>query len=296
MGYENREFDRYEPASTALEYIDNMAKAVLGNTAPNKAYTVRDVELDNDGRLTVIERDSSTPLTPDIKYREIKSRQPIPIIDAGDPPGIYGQRAAHLMVSRWLDNDLYSEYRSQIYEPTDTFRPLMNEGIAAGELHFFVPRTVTSEERDRYHPENHQHLTGFALYDFYLEEGELGRAIHYVVPDFRKLFAARREEFCKTVIAYDHDPQQWARDRNIDLCNPNTSDQILFYEIEKAMTLSVVREQSLAEAAFEYLAEESVMCSQEMTSMSHAHPYKEEQWELPRSLLADFIQRITDQA
>lgn len=289
MSYEDREFGT---VSTPLGYIDETVCQLLATAEPNNRYAVRDVELNEAGQPVVIERNTPIPLSPHIQYREIKDRLPLQIIGAVDPPRICEERQAHLKIARWFNPDLHEEYRDQIFEPVPKFRGLLDACIATSELHFLVPRPVTAQERDAYHPENHEYLTGFALRDFYIEDDSSYIALNFVTPDFRKLFASRREELCEAVAAYDRDPQQYARLRNINLFNPSQEDKIHLYEILKIVTLSVVREQSLVEATHEYLAEESVQCSREMERNSRQSLKEEESWKETQDLLDSFVAQI----
>lgn len=289
MSYKEREFGTFE---THLECIDRLTTLALTDAVPDNRYAVRDVEFDQAGQLTVIERNEPAPITPDTMYREIMDRRPLRIIEADDPPRICEERPAHVKLARWFNQELYDEYREQVFEPTSKFRGLLNAGISAGELHFLVPRPVSDKERDTYHPENHEYLTGFALYDFYPEEDSTYRALHFVAPDFQKVFAARRAELCEIVAEYDRDPQQCARNRNINLYNCSQADRILLHEIETILWLSVIREQSLAEATHEYLFEESIRCSREMGKRSFGH-IPSENWREAQELLTSFVGHLS---
>jgi hypothetical protein len=292
MGYEDIEF---EPALTPLEAIDETARQLLADATPTNRYAVRDVQFDATGQLVIIDREAPTAITPDTQYREIVDRRPVRSIAVLDSLPAFGTNTTYLKVARWYNSELFEEYRDQIFEPVPRFQGLLNACVATTELHFVVPRPIPAEERDEFHPDNHQYLAAFALRGFYFADGPSYRSTNTAAPDFSVLFASRRKELCEAVIDCENDPKKFARDRNMDLDNLSKDERILLYEIEKIMWLSVIREQSLVEATHEYLAEESVQCSREMERRFTARLRSKEGWQDTHDLLVRYAAHITSQ-
>lgn len=300
----------------------------LDGFEPTDRYAVRDLIVTDDGVPQVVERETRTPLTPAVQYREIRDRQPLPDIKIDE------RLPQHLGISRWFNLKMEAAYVYDVdcvranrargihcvsdsskmpcerllpmgrvctfAKPTETIDAAQAR-LDCGEFSFFVPREATQRELDKIDEHYWDHIISYGYYRMYSAPYATPFGVTYTTPNFRFMYELRHEELTKSATAYAYDPDMYLAMHGMDPGNLTPRQEDALFELRNIVRLKDKinatwgygsSDESIGEAVKQYGEDEGAFRSQCMQQEVDVVAEAPTTWRRASRLLTDYIEQI----